>query len=235
MLKDKINFEVMGANKWKHASSLAKMEDYHIRFYLDSAENGMMLSEQKPAKEIFMHQQVDLTGRTKFYNDYYPDPIIKKEIDRSNGLFFITKPFNQVVSVSGALEGQLKAIINKKDMDVGLILYEITPSGKYFQLSYYLGRASYAYDMSKRNLLKPGELETIPFYRSKVFSKQLQKGSRLLLVLNIDKNPFAQINYGTGKDVSTESIKDAGSPLKIEWSTQSFIEFGFSADVKSLF
>lgn len=79
-----------------------------------------------------------------------------------------------------------------------------------------------SYDMSKRNLLKSGELETIPFYRSRVFSKQLQKGSKLLLVLNIDKNLFAQINYGIGKDVSTESIKDAGTPLKIKWSTQSF-------------
>jgi uncharacterized protein len=235
LLKDKINFEVMGANKWKHTSSLAKMADYNIRFYLDSAENGMTLSVQKPAKEIFMHQQVDLADRTRFHNDYYPDPIIKKEIDRSNGLFFITKPINQAVSVSGALEGQLNAIINKKDMDVGLVLYEITPGGEYFQLSYYLGRASYAHDMSRRRLLKPGKLATIPFYRSRLFSKQLQKGSRLLLVLNIDKNPFAQINYGTGKDVSKETIKDAVTPLKIKWSAQSFIELGCSADAKSLF
>ncbi|WP_343524639.1 CocE/NonD family hydrolase [Pedobacter sp.] len=235
LLKDKINFEVMGANKWKHAPSLAQMEDYHIRFYLDSTANGMILSEQKPSKEVYMHQQVNLADRTTYYNDYYPDPIIKKEIERSNGLFFVTKPFNQAVSVSGALEGQLKAIINKKDMDVGLVLYEITPSGEYFQLSYYLGRASYAYDMSKRKLLKPGKLETIPFYRSRVFSRQLQKGSRLMLVLNIDKNPFAQINYGTGKEVSKETIKDAGTPLQIKWSALSFIELGCSADAKSLF
>lgn len=120
-------------------------------------------------------------------------------------------------------------------MDVGLVLYEITPEGQYFQLSYYLARASYAYDMSKRHLLKPGKLATIPFYRSRVFSKQLRKGSRLLLVLNIDKNPFAQINYGTGNDVSKETIKDAGTPLQIKWSTQSFIELGCSVDAKNLF
>ncbi|WP_205945150.1 CocE/NonD family hydrolase [Pedobacter psychrodurus] len=235
LLKDKINFEVMGANKWKHAPALAQMEDHYVRFYLDSINGTMLLSEQKPAKQVFMHQQVDLADRATFYNDYYPDPIIKKEIDKSNGLFFITKPFNQAVSVSGALQGELSAIINKKDMDVGLVLYEVTPSGEYFQLSYYLGRASYAYDMSKRKLLKPGKLETMPFYRSRVFSRQLQKGSRLLLVLNIDKNPFAQINYGTGKDVSKETIGDAGIPLKIKWSTRSFIDLGFSEAGKSLF
>ncbi|WP_209444282.1 hypothetical protein [Pedobacter borealis] len=54
-------------------------------------------------------------------------------------------------------------------------------------------------------------------------------------MLNIDKNPFAQINYGTGKDVSKETIKDAGTPLKIKWSTESFIELGLSVDVKGLF
>jgi hypothetical protein len=54
-------------------------------------------------------------------------------------------------------------------------------------------------------------------------------------VLNIDKNPFAQINYGTGKDVSKETVKDAGLPLEIKWSTQSFIELGFSVDEKSFF
>lgn len=53
LLKDKINYEVMSASKWKHVSSLAKMEDYHIRFYLDSAENGLMLSEQKASQRNF--------------------------------------------------------------------------------------------------------------------------------------------------------------------------------------
>jgi putative CocE/NonD family hydrolase len=235
LIKDKINFEVMGANHWKHVPSLNKMEDHQIRFYLDSLSGKKILSDQKPAKESFMVQRVDLSDRATFYNDYYPEPIIKKEVDTTNGLFFITKPFNQAVSVSGALQGELKAIINKKDMDVGLVLYEVTPAGEYFQLSYYLGRASYASDMSKRKLLSPGKMENIPFYRSRVFSRQLQKGSKLLLVLNIDKNPFAQINYGTGKDVSKETVKDAGIPLEIKWSTGSFIELGFSVDAKSLF
>jgi two-component system LytT family response regulator len=39
---------------------------------------------------------------------------------------------------------------------------------------------------------------------------------------------FAQINYGTGKDVSKETIQDAGEPLNIKWSTDSFIEVGIS-------
>jgi hypothetical protein len=64
--------------------------------------------------------------------------------------------------------------------------------------------------------------------RSRLFSKQLQKGSRLLAVLNINKNPFSQVNYGTGKDVSTETIHDAGAPLQIQWGTDSYLELGIS-------
>ena len=82
--------------------------------------------------------------------------------------------------------------------------------------------------MENRRLLTPGKRETIPFTRSRIFSRQLSKGSRLLVVLNIDKNPFAQINYGTGRNVSKETIQDAGEPLNIEWSTDSFIEVGVS-------
>lgn len=60
------------------------------------------------------------------------------------GAIFISEPFDRLVSVSGPLEGSLKVIINKKDMDAGVVLYEVTPKGEYFQLSYFLGRASYA-------------------------------------------------------------------------------------------
>lgn len=229
LLQDKINFEVMGANIWRHVPSLDQMEASKIRFYLDKTGEEYRLSPLKPVQGSFTDQTVDMTDRATMNNDYYPDPIVKDEIDKSNGLFFLTKPFDTAVSVSGSLEGELKAIINKKDMDVGLTLYELTPDGQYFQLSYFLGRASYSHESSKRKLLRPGKEETIPFYRSRVFSRQLKKGSRLLLMLNIDKNPFAEINYGTGKQVSRETMKDAGEPLKIKWSTQSYIDLGISS------
>jgi uncharacterized protein len=37
-----------------------------------------------------------------------------------------------------------------------------------------------------------------------------------------------QINYGTGKDVSDETISDAGEPLRIQWFGGSFIEIPIS-------
>jgi len=45
----------------------------------------------------------------------------------------------------------------------------------------------------------------------------------LLAVVNVNKNPFAQVNHGTGKDVSDESSADAGAPLTVRWHTGSFL------------
>jgi len=226
IIKDKVNYEVMGANKWKCAPSITKMADRRLRLYLTDLKNdkGYTLSPQKPQTKAALNETVDLADRNTSYGDYYPYPIIKDSLDHSNGLFFISEPFDKPVTISGMFSGELKAIINKKDMDVTVALYEVTPEGKYFELSYFLGRASYVRDMSKRVLLRPGVEETIPFERTRMFSRQLQKDSRLLVVLSTDKNPFAEVNYGTGKDVATETMQDGKEPLKIEWMNDSYID-----------
>jgi hypothetical protein len=101
--------------------------------------------------------------------------------------------------------------------------YELLPDGRRFHLSYYLGRASYARDMSERVLLKPGKRTSIPFERTPLVSRRMSVGSRLLMLLTVNKNAFAQVNYGTGRDVSDESIEDAKEPLQIRWYNSSYV------------
>ena len=55
-------------------------------------------------------------------------------------------------------------------------------------------------------------------------SRQLQQGSRVVAVLSVIKEPGRQINYGSGKDVSDESIRDAGRPLEIRWYSDSYLD-----------
>lgn len=226
VLKDKINYEVMGANEWRHAPSLEKMSNGFLKLYLTNtkSKDKYLLSDKKPAKSGFLPQEVDFANREISNNDYYPDPIIRKELDTINGYFFISEPLDKPILVNGAFEGEIKALINKKDMDLGVVLYELMPNGEYFHLSYFLGRASYAKDITTRNLLVPNKIESIPFTNTRLVSKQLSKGSRLVVVINVNKNAFAQLNYGTGKDVSDETIKDAKEPLKIKWYNDSFVK-----------
>jgi hypothetical protein len=126
--------------------------------------------------------------------------------------------------VAGRITGALNAVINKKDMDVTLAFYEVLPDGEYFNLGYYLGRAGYARDMTTRHLLTPGIVETIPFSQTPLVARQLGKGSRLLVLLSVNKNAYAQVNYGTGADVSDESIQAGVAPLQVQWRNDSYIQ-----------
>ena len=45
-----------------------------------------------------------------------------------------------------------------------------------------------------------------------------------MVVLSVPKEADQQINYGTGKDVSDETIADAREPLDVRWFGSSFID-----------
>ena len=226
MLTDRINYEVMGANEWRAAPSIDKMNNSFITLYLDNNRSGdfYTASTIKPVKKGYLLQEVDFADRQNSNNDYYPNPIIRKEVDTGNGFLFISDPLTAPLIVNGSFTGQIKAAINKKDMDFGITLYEVMPNGEYFHLSYFIGRASYATDITKRKLLTPGAVETLPFGNTHLVSKQLSTGSRLLVAINVNKNSFSELNYGTGREVSTETIKDAGKPLQVKWFNDSFVK-----------
>lgn len=227
LLKDRINYQVMGANDWRHAPSLEKMSNDTLTLYLADVKTGdrYQLSKEKPSRPGFLNQEVDFADRKTTNNDdSYPNPIVGRKPDLSSGFAFISGPFDEPVEISGTFMGEIKVVINKRDMDIGVVLYEVMPNGQLFQLSYFIGRASYAKDMSVRRLLTPGKLESISFDKTRMVSRKLGKGSRLLVTLNVNKNPSAQINYGTGKDVSDEDVNDAKTPLQIKWRNDSYVK-----------
>jgi len=220
LLTDKVNYQVMGANEWRHAPTIDRMHDAVLTLYLDDHR----LVPTKPSPPHVLAQEVDLGDRRTENNEYYPDPIVRDHLDDGHGVVFLSEPLTEPLSIDGMFSGELRAVINKRDMDIGVELYQQTPDGKYFSLSYYLGRASHARDLTVRHLLTPGKLAVIPFERTRMVSRQLARGSRLVVVINVNKNAFAQVNHGTGKDVSDESTADAGKPLEVQWYGDSFVK-----------
>lgn len=225
LLKDKVNYQVMGTNQWKHSPSLAKMNNDTLTFYLSSAKSAdnYSLSKIKQKTPTFVSQKVDFKDREN-QNNYFTPSIIFDTLDASNGLVFMTAPFEKAFEINGSFTGNLSTSINKKDMDVSLALYELMPDNQYFFLARYVGRASYAKLNSKKQLLTPNKKESIPFDNTRFVSKKINKGSRLVILLNINKHPFEIINYGSGKEVADETIQDAGVPLLIKWHNDSFIK-----------
>ena len=226
ILKDKINWEVMGANEWKHAPSLSKMNNDVLKLYLNNSgsRTNYKLSSRKPLKNGFVEENIDFADRSTINNYDHEYHILYDTLDTGNGITFVSEPLKEAISINGAFSGELQLSLNKKDIDFSLVLYELMPDGKYFYLSYFMGRASYARDITQRYLLKQEKKQIVSFTNSYITGRKLSVGSRIIIVLNINKSQNEQINYGTGKDVSLENIGDAKTPLKIKWYNSSYVK-----------
>lgn len=224
-IKDKINYLVMGTDLWKSTNNIDDFDKNKLKFYLENANNTLNLATSKDRKTNFSSLKVDFKDRTdadELLALKYD--VIEKSLYNKNNLIFSTDAFDNAFEFSGNFAGKLIFTINKKDVDFYAYLYELMPNGKYFLLSTYLGRASYSENSERRKLITPHKKTALSIYNNEFVSKKIGKGSKLVLVVGVNKNPLWQINYGTGKDVSEETIADAKEPLEIKWYNDSYIE-----------
>ena len=230
LLRDRINYQVMGADAWKHAPSVAAMANGSLRFYLqpekqDAATHRLVATA--PPRSASLVQRIDFADRSDV--DWAPSPLsLTPTLDAHGGLVFVSDPIDAPTEISGLFSGALGFVVNKRDMDVTVELYERMADGRHFLLSYHLGRASYAKDRSRRELLQPGKRQHLAFRSERLTSRRLEPGSRLVVVLRVSKQSDMQINYGTGGDVAAETVADAATPMRIEWLGDSYVEIPVS-------
>ncbi len=226
LLGDRVNYEVTGANVWKHAPSVAAMAGQSRRFHLSAEQSDQTyrLSEHNDPGGAFVDLKVDLADRSDADRKSPGGGVLDDAVDAWNGIEFVSDPLAHALELSGLFSGRLDFVANKKDFDFEIDLYELTPKGKYIQLAPYWARASYVGDLTHRRLLDPGKHQHLDFQSVRLMSRQLQQGSRIVAVLRVIKELGRQINYGTGKDVSDETIQDSGTPLEIKWYTDSYLD-----------
>jgi predicted acyl esterase len=207
ILADKINYEVTGANTWKHVPSIAAMANDSQRFYLSADASGdAHRLTAVPQRAGPMHQTIDFADRRDVDVQSPGGGVQDRALDSANGLVFISEPLAKATELSGLFSGHLDFIANKRDFDFQVALYELTAAKDYIQLAPYWARASYVKDPAHRSLLAPGKRHSLDFRSMRLMSRQLGVGSRLVAVLSILKEPEREINYGTGKEVIDESI-----------------------------
>jgi hypothetical protein len=227
LLKGRVNYEVMGANEWRHAASLEAMAKGSLKFYLDAAESdgGHRLSLHKSSKAAFIRQTVSLADRRDAGWTPSTD-LISASIATHNDVMFVSDAFTTPTEIDGLLSGRLDITINKMDVDLNIMLYERLAGGDFVRLfsPSYDFRLSYARDRVHRHLLKAGERQELTFRSERMTSRQLRPGSRLVMVIGVNKRPDREINYGAGGDVSAESIADGRSSVKILWHDDSYVE-----------
>lgn len=231
LLRDRINYQVMGANVWKHAPSLAAMAPRRLRLYFGAArEDGTWaLRERAGMRSPPIVQTVNLADRGDADRVVAGGEVIDRAIDTADSVVLVSEPFARPVEFSGLFGGHLRLKTNKRDIDLHIGLYELTAQGRYFTLSRYQSRLSYEGHREHRRLLAPGRTQRFDFSAGRVSSRRFEPGSRLVAVIGPGKGPADQINYGSGKDVSDETLADAGAPLRIEWAAGSFLDLPMSA------
>jgi putative CocE/NonD family hydrolase len=224
-----VNFEVMGANEWRHVESLQAMADASLKFYLgaraaDAAEGRRLIRRRSP-KPAAVTQVVSLTDRSDAAW-LPPSDLITRNLVTHNSLTFVSGPFKRPTDFNGLLSGRLDFSVNKMDMDIDIAAYALTSDGDYVRLFNPADelRLSYAADRVHRHLLEAGERQKLSFRGQRMTSRRLEAGSRLVIVLRVSKRPDREINYGTGNDVSEESIEDGKTPIKVRWYNDSYIE-----------
>jgi putative CocE/NonD family hydrolase len=226
LLQDKVNYQVMGANTWKHAPSIATMSNGRLRFYLSAEHSGEVyrLSKSPARWDSAIPYSINLADRSTVDRNVPGGGVLDVAVDTMEALEFISDPLPQPAELSGLFSGHLDFITNKKDFDFSVALFELTPAGKYLQLPPYWARASYVGDLSHRRLLAPGKRQQLNFQSIRLMSRRCEAGSRIVAVLQVIKNPGQQINYGTGREVSDETIADAAEPVTIKWFESSYLE-----------
>jgi putative CocE/NonD family hydrolase len=226
LLADRINYEVVGANRWKHAPSIAAMSNARLRFYLSGESSGLSyrLTSAAPARDTSVTLTINLADRSDSARFVPGGGVADTAIDTLNSVVYLSDPLPSATEISGLFRAHLELVTNKRDFDIGISIFERRPDGTYLQLPPYQSRASYVADLTRRRLLTPGARERLDLKSVRLASHLCRAGSRLVVVLGVLRSPGQQINYGTGKEVSDETIADAGEPLTIRWSNRSWLE-----------
>lgn len=228
ILSDRVNFEVMGANEWRHVPSIAAMANAQLRYYLDNAarDGRHVLSARRPAKAGFVLQKLDFADRSDA--DWVsPYAIISDSPNLHNALAYVSEPLEHATDLAGMVSGHLDLVVNRMDVDLTVAIYELMPDGKYLALfdPVYSFRASYVRDRSHRQLLASGVRQQISFQIERLISRRIEAGCRIVVAIGVSKSPELQINYGSGQDVSAESLEEDGQPpLEIRWYNSSYID-----------
>ena len=224
LLADRVNWQAMGADAWRHASTLEAMATRTQRLYLVPGSGGTHALSERAQPKATIVQRVDFADRGDA--GWTPPPnVVNKALDPHLGLVFAGEPLPRDTELSGAFSGVLEFAVNKRDVDLSIGIYELNAAGEYLDLAFWLQRASHAGDRRERRLLRPGALQRVVVRDTRLLGRKLPMGSRIVVTLGAIKQPDRQLNLGSGKEPAEETVADAGTPLEIRWTGNSHIDF----------
>jgi len=234
-LEDRVAYYLAPTDAWKYAGSLEEASPRTLTFSLasdgranDLYHSGRLLQEAgkdgviparpapAPAPEsapfdAYTYDPLDLRNaawQAELGNDYLTD---ESEVHRLGeaGLVFHSEPLPEGVEITGFPRLTLWIALDVPDLDFEVSLSEVQPNGKSILLSAALLRARYRESLRREVLVEPGKALPYTFDSFPFFSRRIEPGSRLRLVVTSPNSLGIQKNYGSGGVVALESAKDA--------------------------
>lgn len=218
-IKDRVNCFVIDSG-WKHASSVEALATDTTLFFLQPSNNHfnqLALTISKWEKELTIKVNPLDTSNVIDLNKIKPTLDFKitslpseEYVNASQQLIFESTPFSRPFELIGSPVADIYLKVKDlKDCDLLVSFYEIDSTGKSLPLSSQWQRMSYAVDSSKRNLLQSDRLYHFTFDDTEFIGKLVPAGSKVRFTIKVINSPWNQKNYGSGKDVASETRNDA--------------------------
>lgn len=224
-LKDRVAYYVMGLEEWHYAGTLEGVTGRSQAYFLDSVANATnvfhagWISPASPSSgkpDHYNYDPRDLSdGELKASLD--TDSLVdQRMVYAASGheLVYHSPPFNRATEISGFFKLSVWLSIDQPDTDFSAAVYEITPDGNSVVLTTATLRARYRDNPREPKLVRTPAPLLYPFDSFSFVSREVQKGSRLRLVLSplypICCNViYPEKNFNAGGAVADESVKDA--------------------------
>jgi predicted acyl esterase len=194
LLEDKVNYEVTGANVWRHAPSLEAMARSTQRLNLGRDRTVA----------------VDYKDRSDVDRKVPGGKYLDVAFDDWNGVVFETPPVAAPTEISGLLKGHLDFETNKQGFDCEIDLYAKSKAGEYFALAPWWSRVrgrSVDFESLRlmSHLLQTGDRIVAVLRVLKDPGRQINYGA-------------------AGDVSEQSLARDAGGPLRVTWRSTTYLE-----------
>ncbi len=229
LLKNRVMYYPMGENKWKYTSDLKALSNSTKELYLSSIYNNaddLFSSGHLLNKPLKQDKTPDITHYNPVANkainyssyksknkEYHKD---QSYVNDGGVLIYHSSPLKEAIEVNGKISFEGYISMNVVDADFEISVYEITTSNESIFLQTDQLRARYRKNLVTPRLVEKNKIEKYTFEGENMFSRKLNKGSRIRFVFSLIDNPKVQKNYTTVKDPSTQQAKGVVEKVTIK-------------------
>jgi hypothetical protein len=217
LLADQVNFFLLGANEWRHVSSLEAASSGQVTFYLSAPEgtprdvfhSGVL--GDRPATEppaVLVSDPHELPELEVAALAASEDLTSQFRAFQKRSIVFHSTPLPQDCDLVGHMRLQITCSADAPDFDLWAQVAMVLPDGSATRLGEDVRRARFRHDQFHAELVRTGEVMEIPF-EFNWMAQRLPAGARLRLVIAPLNRPDFQKNFNSGGRIGYEKIEDA--------------------------